>query len=554
MRREDSSQASLERASPVTRPGSVLGGPATANSGSPLPHAARLVRRILTLEGPLIQLWAWPGSGANGILGCLCDRLAELGQPLSELRLHDGSGVESALAEGRARGCRWFVSLDLPDGALDRVASRLAPGERFVFSGWRRRHDLGPEVERTPPTEAFLREVEALRLWEDLSGHPLDERAAAAVRAIHVATGGWYRPLVEVFLEVEGSGLDRASAVDLIEIEGVRSFLRHEVVALWTPSETERWSEEARRQNPQPEGEASSSLHDPRREGGDEPRLPLLLATYLRREAPMPPGTVAVAVNASYTVSLFGTPAIYRKEGTDDRAIECRLRRSLQAFAYLASSSDLRATRDELIGAIWPNEGERTIDRNFHPTLSHLRRALEGEASPLEEGSAVPPILFRGGVYQLNPVLRWQIDTREFQTLAESGRRKLLAADLTGAAEDWREAWRLYRGPFMQGFFDLWIAERRELLQQQYLELLRDLGDVWIRLDRAEEAMDAYRSVLAEDPLQERVHVAVLRLYAAQGRRDLVKRQYERLCSLLLEELGVAPLAQTTEDYHLLME
>ena len=66
--------------------------------------------------------------------------------------------------------------------------------------------------------------------------------------------------------------------------------------------------------------------------------------------------------------------------------------------------------------------------------------------------------------------------------------------------------------------------------------------------------MDAYRSVLLEDPLQERVHLAVMRLYAHQGRRDLVRKQYDRLCTLLLEELGVEPMPQTTREYHRLME
>ena len=65
--------------------------------------------------------------------------------------------------------------------------------------------------------------------------------------------------------------------------------------------------------------------------------------------------------------------------------------------------------------------------------------------------------------------------------------------------------------------------------------------------------MDAYRSVLLEDPLQEKIHLAVMRLYAAQGRRDLVRRQYDRLCSLLLDELGVEPLADTTHEYHRLV-
>jgi len=44
-----------------------------------------------------------------------------------------------------------------------------------------------------------------------------------------------------------------------------------------------------------------------------------------------------------------------------------------------------------------------------------------------------------------------------------------------------------------------------------------------------------------------------MRIYARQGRRDLVRRQYERLTSLLREDLGVEPLAETTDAYQRLM-
>jgi DNA-binding SARP family transcriptional activator len=97
------------------------------------------------------------------------------------------------------------------------------------------------------------------------------------------------------------------------------------------------------------------------------------------------------------------------------------------------------------------------------------------------------------------------------------------------------------------------VVGRREEYQRQYLEALRDLADLYVRLERPDEAMDCYRSVLFEDPLQERVHLAVMRLYAAQGRRDLLRRQYDRLCSLLLDELGVEPMPETTREYHRLM-
>ncbi|HVG06146.1 MAG TPA: bacterial transcriptional activator domain-containing protein, partial [Thermoanaerobaculia bacterium] len=165
-----------------------------------------------------------------------------------------------------------------------------------------------------------------------------------------------------------------------------------------------------------------------------------------------------------------------------------------------------------------------------------------------------PPLLFRKGIYRLNPDLIWEIDALELDRLVDEGKTLLDRGDAPGAAQSWESAWRLYRGPFLPGIYEAWAAERREKYQRLYLELLRELGDLYLKLDRPEQAMDAYRSVLLEDPLQERVHLAVMRLYASQGRRDLVRRQYDRLCTLLLEELGVEPMPQTSRDYHRLME
>ncbi|HYL06826.1 MAG TPA: bacterial transcriptional activator domain-containing protein, partial [Thermoanaerobaculia bacterium] len=133
------------------------------------------------------------------------------------------------------------------------------------------------------------------------------------------------------------------------------------------------------------------------------------------------------------------------------------------------------------------------------------------------------------------------------------GRRLVARGEERAAADAWQGAWKLYRGPFLQGYYQAWVTARREECQQAYVELLRDLGDLSVRIERAEEALDAYRAVLLEDPLQERTHLAVMRLYAGQGRRDLVRRQYERLCTLLLDELGVEPLPETVQEYHRLM-
>jgi DNA-binding SARP family transcriptional activator len=150
-------------------------------------------------------------------------------------------------------------------------------------------------------------------------------------------------------------------------------------------------------------------------------------------------------------------------------------------------------------------------------------------------------------------VVGWEIDILELSRLGDEGKELAGRGETAAAAETWQRAWRLYRGPFLQGYYEGWVAIRRDQYQRRYLDLLRDLGNLHVDLGRNEEAMDAFRSYLIEDPFQESIHVEVMRLYAKQGRRDLVRRQYDQLCRILLTDLGQAPMGETAKEFHELM-
>lgn len=229
--------------------------------------------------------------------------------------------------------------------------------------------------------------------------------------------------------------------------------------------------------------------------------------------------------------------------------MEWRLRRALLVFAFLASAPELRAGKEELVEAVWPEADPDTVRRNFHPTLSWLRRALAPAAERRRSGGVV----VRHGLYQLDPAARWEIDRLEFERLLGAGGEALTAGDSAAAIAAWEAAWRLYHGPFLEGLDAAWVEPLREELQRRYLELLRRLAEVYADLGRLEEAVDACRSLLGRDPLQEGVHLTLIRLFARQGRRDLVRRQYGLLTRTLAEELGVEPMLDTTLEYHRLM-
>ncbi|HEX2253367.1 MAG TPA: bacterial transcriptional activator domain-containing protein, partial [Thermoanaerobaculia bacterium] len=286
-------------------------------------------------------------------------------------------------------------------------------------------------------------------------------------------------------------------------------------------------------------------------------RRPLLAAELRgRRDLPvawrrwlagLPPAALAGEA-AGYTVSLLGHPTVrLRRPEGGSQELAFKLRRSFEVFAFLATTPGFAATRREIEQAVWEDEDEDTVDKNFHPTLSHLRRSLGSG------GGGPNPVLLRRGVYRLNARLAWNVDAVELVRRADEGRDRMREGQPEQAAELWRSAWSLYGGPLLAGWDGRWITERRDALARRYYEMLRDLGEVNERLGRWTEAMDAYRAVLIEDPVQEPVHLGLMRVYARQGRRDQVRRQYERLVALLREELGHEPEEETALTYRRLM-
>jgi DNA-binding SARP family transcriptional activator len=527
------------------------------------PHLERLLHRIGLLEPPLVQVWGWPGSGKSSLLSAFLTVHGSDAVGLSLDELTDATAVRSVVDAAWEAGAHWLVAVGQPgDDRLREAARRLRPGQRLVFAGERRVRGLeelpGAVI---PPQELLPTPGELATLWHLLTGETADP---AVVARLHAASDGWYRPL-QLALEVTGgAGLDTVAPESLIEIAPVRFFLRHEVLETFSPAEMAAVLAAPEERARGGEDGAGWRLLEERGlwvEGPERDRMPRLLAAFLERErrrrgiaevrpARTPPAPAAVPpLHAPvYSLGLLGAPFARRRDAEGERELDCRLRRSFQVLAYLASTPGLEAGREELIEAVWPTEGEHTIERNFHPTLSHLRRALE--AGRKDE---VQPLLFRGGVYRLNPEIVWEVDAVELTAQVEKGRKLAARGDLGEAADAWRQAWTLYRGPFLPGHYEPWVASRRESYQRQQLEMLRELGDLYLRLQRPDQAMDAYRSILVEDPLQERIHVALMQVYADQGRRDMVRRQYDRLCTLLLEELGVEPLPETTREYHRLM-
>jgi TolB-like protein/Flp pilus assembly protein TadD len=182
---------------------------------------------------------------------------------------------------------------------------------------------------------------------------------------------------------------------------------------------------------------------------------------------------------------------------------------------------------------LWGERSEGQARACLRQTLSELRCVLAG--------SAGKSIVATWETVTWKPVSAW-IDVKALEALADTEDKDAL-----------EEAAKLIGGDLMEGLFvgeapyEEWLASERErfrlITRRIYLRLMDDAE----RSGRLEEALSYGLQLLAFDPIHEHVHRALMRIYAAQGRRDAALSQYERCRQELLQQLGVSPEPETED-------
>jgi DNA-binding SARP family transcriptional activator len=245
---------------------------------------------------------------------------------------------------------------------------------------------------------------------------------------------------------------------------------------------------------------------------------------------------------AQLVIRLLGAPGIVR----DGVPIVVDTRKALALLAYLAITGRSHA-RQALAALLWPEYDDEHARGALRRTLSTLRTAL-GQSCLAVDRETIG----------LVPGPELWIDVAAFRArLAVCRTHGHPQAEVCPAClVPLAEAVALYEDDFLAGFtlrdsaaFDDWQRAQSENLQGELAEALEKLAH--IRSDRGDlaAALLAARRWLALDPLREEPHRLVMRLYAWTDQRNAALHQYRECVRILEQELGVAPLAATTELY-----
>ncbi|HEY3267317.1 MAG TPA: tetratricopeptide repeat protein [Armatimonadota bacterium] len=207
-----------------------------------------------------------------------------------------------------------------------------------------------------------------------------------------------------------------------------------------------------------------------------------------------------------------------------------------ELLALLACHPDRPMSRDAVVEALWPEVDPDKGRNRLRFTLSCLRRQVEPVGVP--QGTVVSAgrshLTLRGD--------NVSTDLAEFEASVRAADR---ASDDGVRIEALRQAAGLFAGPFMEGFYETWIEERRERLSESILTVLGELARLLEDRNDLAGALDAARRAVALDPWREEAHRSILRVHLARDERAEALKHYAHVEQTFMDDMGVAPAPET---------
>jgi len=251
---------------------------------------------------------------------------------------------------------------------------------------------------------------------------------------------------------------------------------------------------------------------------------------------------------ADLSINMLGPIEIFRDPAKPLAADAWTTKRARDILCFIASRRHRRAAKETIIDTFWGEADFEAVEKNFHPTVSHIRKALNSK-QPVKQNF----LLYRDSDYLLNQEFSYRIDIEEFDRLVAEGEAARRAGDQAGYISSYEDALALYRGDFMQGSYDDWVEEQRSYYREQYLRMLEALAVAAQKHEDWPRSLQLAQQILSDDQFREDVHCMIMRAHAALGNRAAVKEQYDLLRRVLRKELGVEPAAETQKMFRNLM-
>lgn len=233
-------------------------------------------------------------------------------------------------------------------------------------------------------------------------------------------------------------------------------------------------------------------------------------------------------------VSVFGSTRLSTSDTDPGTSPRAKVR---DLVGLLAVNAD-GLTGEQVAESLWPDAPPGRPARRLSATLAQTRRLLREITAQAEDVDLIP---HTGGRYRLHPDLV-NVDYWQFTAALTDYGRARQAADEPAALAALTRAGGAYGGELLADTPYRWAEPLRATARRQAADALTTLADA---LTDPAAALAALERAVQIDPHAEELYRRIMRLHAAAGRTDAVRRTL-RLLEARLTDLDVDPDPETT--------
>jgi LuxR family maltose regulon positive regulatory protein len=204
----------------------------------------------------------------------------------------------------------------------------------------------------------------------------------------------------------------------------------------------------------------------------------------------------------------------------------------LSLFAYLCARQGKHSV-DRLLEEFWPEKNPEKSRKTLYANISYIRKYLK----PYLQMDIIKRYLH---TYFLNPSFTFYKDTQDF----ENNLKQALSFQNKGNIEDsiskYEYARKLYKGDFLENLYDTWVEEETEYYHREYLNILKNLGALYKKTGKPDEASEIYEFYLNKNPYEEEIYF-VLAEILTQLKQKKRLLELEKRYAKAMEEVSLTP-------------
>jgi predicted ATPase/DNA-binding SARP family transcriptional activator len=240
-----------------------------------------------------------------------------------------------------------------------------------------------------------------------------------------------------------------------------------------------------------------------------------------------------ISGGAPWRLELFGGLRLFHNDLGIDKF---STRKTAGILAYLACHRGKAVSRDTLADIFWAETDPESARNSLRVALNALRKILgtKDTADILKSDRLtvrLEPTAFTTDVAEFDAALREEARAGSVQEKIEAVHRAI----------------GLYRGPFLEGWYEEWVDSEQNRLSEIYRNALRRITAYLLDVRDYERALEYAQQAVQADPLREESHRLIIRLHMVMGNPAAAMQQYRDLERILRKELGAMPSGATRE-------